>query len=351
MSDNKRFSAAGLAVLLAFTAFTAHSVPLPKHQVAADAKWLVHIDLDDFLNTQVGDLIDKRFLAKPLAELTKNLKFDAHALLKKFSSVTAYGVDYAKNREANLASGILIIRTDAEAQKIVEGLLAAQILADTNGPVTKLQTEPYPLYSIAKELFAAVHPGNMFIIGKSRPQVEKARAVLLGQSQNLTSSKALSEYPDAPDSFFCLALAEGFSEHAGLPTQAKVLQMTDGARVVLGEQAGRLFLNLDLKARTTEVVTQIQQVIQGAAALFALGDLANKDVAELVRAIKVTANKKVVSIALDYPVAKAIAKLGQEADDGDKPAPRQKMPKKSSKKKSTPAPEDEDEPKEKEESK
>ncbi len=322
MKLKRQSSVVCLALLLAFIPRHAQAAMLPKKQIAADAKWLLHVELDDFRASQVGGFVEKRFVTENLAELAKNLKFDVGALLKKVSSVTAYGVDYGRGARDDLASGVLLIRADAEAQKVLEGFLAAQMLANTNSPVKQLQTEPYPLYSVAKDIFAAVHPNHTFIVGKSRGQIDKARAVLLGEGPNLTSSTALADFPTAPDSFFCIAVAEGFSEHAGLPTQAKVLQMTDGARVALGEKADRLFLTLDLKAKTTEVVTQIQQVLQGVLALFSLGEIKDQDVVELVQAIKVSAKDKVVSIGVDYPVAKAITKLEEQAAGAEKTANR-----------------------------
>lgn len=323
-----------VAVLLAafIGVLPAQSGPLPKNQVSAGAKWLVHADLEGFRTTQVGKFVDKHLLAKALAEAKEAVKFDVAALVQKFTSITAYGTDYKNDPAANLATGILIIQGDADTQKVLEGMLAGAMLADTNSPLKKVQTTPFPLYSYAKQVFAAIQPNGMIVVGKSEAQIEKACQVIAGQEANLGASKAFSEFPAAPDAYFLLGVAEAFNQSAAMPPQARVLQMADGARLILGEKADRLFLDLSLKAKTADVVSQIQQVLQGIVALFALGDPGDKDLAELIKSIKVTAKDKVVSIGVEFPVQKALAKLAEEVDDQDAPK-KSKSPGKKAKSK------------------
>jgi hypothetical protein len=88
--------------------------------------------------------------------------------------------------------------------------------------------------------------------------------------------------------------------------------LADGGRVVLGENADQLFVNLALKAKTSEVVTQMQQVIQGLIAMASLGKPDDKDVMQLVQSTKVSATDKVVSVSVEYPVDKAIQRIDEQ---------------------------------------
>ena len=328
MKNTLSIAVTGLACFLTFSDLASAS-PLPRQRIPADAKWLFHADLVGFRASQIGHYVQTNFLSGPLKEVSSNLKFDAEALLRTVTSVTAYGSDFKKNDpEASLTTGVLILQTDAETQQIVEGALAAQLLANTNSPLKKLQTQPYPLYAVGKDLFGAIQPDGVILLGKSRERIDQATQVLEGKLPSLLGGKAFTDFPATSDSFVFLGVAEGFDQLLELPPQAKVLHMADGLRIVLGENADVLFADLALKSKTQEVVTQIQQVLQGLIALFSLGAPENQDLSELVRSTKVTTADKVVAVGMQFPVAKAlalIAKGGQQ--DSDTPKPERKSSK------------------------
>lgn len=81
-------------------------------------------------------------------------------------------------------------------------------------------------------------------------------------------------------------------------------------------------MSLALKAKTPEVVTQMQQVIQGLIAMASLGQPEDKDLAKLVQGIKVGATEKVVSVRVEYPVEKVIEKLNEQVQRHRNPAAR-----------------------------
>src|SRR3954470_3288602 len=59
------------AVLLFIT--TGIAEPLHKEQVGADVKWLVHLDVDSFLASKVGQFVMQEFVEKKLARQTSEL--------------------------------------------------------------------------------------------------------------------------------------------------------------------------------------------------------------------------------------------------------------------------------------
>jgi hypothetical protein len=88
--------------------------------------------------------------------------------------------------------------------------------------------------------------------------------------------------------------------------------MTEGARLILGENAANLFLNLALKAKSSEVMTQMQQVIQGTVALASLSQQENPDLMQLAQSVKVSGDDKMVTVGVEFPVEKAIRLLGEK---------------------------------------
>ncbi|MBI4658021.1 MAG: hypothetical protein HY735_04080 [Verrucomicrobia bacterium] len=301
-----------LATVLVLATAPASDAALAKNQVASDAKWLLHLDLQNLRRTQVGEFLTKHVVEKATGELKAKAGIDLGALVSKISHVTAYGTDFAKHPEAN---GVMMIQMDAEAQKILEGFLAAQLLADAKGALKKEQKESSVLYSLKNELFLAVQPDHLVMLGKSQRQIEKAQDVIAGTAANLNESRAFSDFPAVPEAFFFLAVAEGFNEDSAIPPQAQVLKMADGGRLVLGEKAERLFLDLALRAKSSEVSDQIQQVFEGIKAMVSLSQDKNQELQELVRSIKVSTKGKIVTINVEYPVGPLMKKVGEKIDD------------------------------------
>lgn len=302
-------SAIGLALL---TILPLHSSSLPKELVDADAKWLFFSDFNRLRATQTGSFVEKQFLNEAYEEMSASLKFDVKALASKIQWVLAYGTEFKTGNEGGLPTGVMIIKADAETQKIVTGLVAAQLLSDTNSPVKQVQTEPYPLYTIRKDLSAAIQEDGLIVFSKSKEQLDRATEVRQQKRASLGKSSKFSDFPTAPDAFFLMGVAEGFAEGAPVPPQAKVLQMADGARIILDERDERLMLELALKGKTQDVVNQMQQVAQGMIALFSLGEPQDPDLQTLVRSAKVQTKAKVVSIGIEFPVGRALERFKDE---------------------------------------
>jgi hypothetical protein len=315
------------------------AAPLQKEVVSAQAKWLLHLDLDNLRETQFGkhlyaDVLLKEF-SKPLSDLNEKLNLSLD--FNKLASLTAYGTDYSVKPEA---SGVLVIKTGMNVEEILNTLLVQQTnlspqnLGDNH--LKRVQTEAFDLYSIENEVFLAPQQSTL-IVAKSRSHLEKALQVIKGKAGNMKSSKAFADFPAAPDTFFFLGVAEGFSpgtkpedapgdtnepmnelskQLSTLAPQAKILQMADGGRVVLGEKADNVFLNVALKAKTVENATQIQQVLQGVSALLALSKA--NDPNFFLPPLNITAEARTVSINVSYPVNKLL-----QAVDEYKPKPGQ----------------------------
>jgi hypothetical protein len=307
-----------LFALACLSAATAGAGLLQKSEVDADAKWLLHLDLDQFRSTKVGgylisQIVEKQ-ISKPLNDLKQQFKFevDPNKILEKIGSITAYGTAYQSPKE----NAVLMIKTDPDLQAALVGVLAGMALAGTNSQMEMKQTQMgnVTLYSMKDKIHCAVLPGKLVALSLSRRAIEKAAEVLDKKAASLASSRTFSDFAEVKRSFFFLGVAEGFSANTELPPQAKLLQLADGGRIVLGENADQLFLDLALKAKTAEVVTQMQQVIQGLIAMASLGQSENKDLTQLVQSTKVSATDRVVSVSVEYPVDKAIQRIDEQKD-------------------------------------
>ena len=308
MNTMKPLISAGVGLLA--LAATLPAAPLQREHLPADAKWLLHLDLDSFRTTQLGqfvcqEILDKQ-LAKPMADLKLYLNLDLD--WRKVNSLTAFGVDYdSKSRD----NGVLVLRSTLQIQDTFESFLKRQADAapPDGGPLKKLASAPAPMYSINNQLMVALPGKDLVLLSKSRAQVERASEVLAGQRPNLAANQAFSGYPPAPGAFFFMGLAEALNQDAKLPPQANVLKMANGGRLIMGEKKDQLYLQLALRAKSPEVTQQIQQVMQGLIALLSLSQSENQDLMSLVKATTVQSDKELVTVQVDYPVEKVVEKI------------------------------------------
>jgi len=286
---------------------------IPKEEVSADAKWLVHLEAAQFRATKVGSFIISELLEPKLGQAVGKLKekvkldLDTKKIIGGLDSITIYGTDYQSPQD----HAVLLIATSPELQKILVGFLAGMVLAGTNAPMQVTQTVEgnVTFYAVPDAAYCAVLPGKVIAIGRSRAATENAAKVLQGKAPSLASGAAFGGFGDLKEAFFFVGVAEGFNLGDNLPPQAKLLQVADAARVALGESADQVFLSLALRAKTPDVVAEMQQVVQGLIAVGSLSQPHENDLGRLLQSIKVSTADNVVNVRVDYPVDKALEQL------------------------------------------
>jgi hypothetical protein len=297
-------------------ALTSVGSPLQKEQVAADAKWLVHLDVDKLRSTAIGDYVIHQVLDAKLGALTRQFDFDLD--WKKVRSLTAYGTGFQSESSFN---GVLLINTELDLQKALDAAIGKASPENNNksAPIQKTQEADVTTYSLKDQMFASFKPGRPVIVGKSLDSIQKAGEVLSKTSANLASTKAFSEFPKAQKPFFFMGavealnlnneLAAGSHDGDSFNPKAKILKLADGGRVMLGEDSHQLFLDLSLKAKSADLVTQMQQVIQGMIALASLSQTDNQDLWQLTQSAKVSTAGNIVTLKLGYPADQAVQLL------------------------------------------
>jgi len=289
---------------------TALAGPLQKKHVAAETKWLIHVDVEDFLGTQVGQFIGTEILDKQLAKPTRDFQqqFGIEFDWRKIRSLTAYGTDFKSSAQDK---GVLLIESSLDVAKSLDRMIEKQAEAPTKNrvPLSKVQEASFPLYAV-HGVFGTPVGADMFLVSKSKTQLENARRVLTGKAANLTSVTNFPAFAETPKGFLVANVADGFGTAAGLPSQVNAFKDAEGGQIVAGEKATNVFLNLALHARNTESATQMQQVVQGLVALATLSQSENKDLQRLGQGIKVSGSDKTVTVNVEIPASDVIAKAG-----------------------------------------
>jgi hypothetical protein len=281
--------------------------PLPAAKIPADAKWVLHLDADAFRRSKIGEHIVREVLDPKSAKAKEDLEQSLGFALDwtRMHSITLFGPTYQPKADN---SGLALIRT---SMNVVQGLDTA---IERNNPALRpeqIEAGPTPLYRINKDSYVWAGPGGWFLLGKSRDALDRARAALTGSAPSLATANLLKGFGPAQDSFFFLGLAEDFGQKADLPLKAAVLKQAEGGRLVLGERGDQVFAQLTIRTRTAEAAQQIQQVVQGLIALGALSQDAKPELQELAQGAKVTAADQSVTISLEIPSARALAKIAE----------------------------------------
>jgi len=316
---NMKHFARILAALLPLAA-SAFAGPLQRQEVAADAKWLLHLDVDQLRSTPEGDSlvteIANRVLDEPRAILKREADFDLD--FTKASSITAYG-DYGSN-------SVLFVKTQLDIEKLVDAALVqmAKFKNIPAWPVDKSVRDGALTYTFPDGVSLWIRADKSILFSKSASATERANDVLAGRAANLTSSSAFSDFPDGQKTFFFFGAAEGFNAYPDLNNgavtnnpKAKILKLTESGRVIMGQEGEQVFVNCSLKAKNSEVVTQMQQVVQGMIALASLTAPDNDDVQVLTDSAKVSAAGNIVSLNLNFPADKALLILNKQLDRRD----------------------------------
>jgi hypothetical protein len=291
MTTHKKlvFKSAALALCLAGSLCSSWAEGLNRALVSSSAKWMLHLDAQQFRASKVGAFITQNIVDKKFAEFKSRAELDLDFDFSKISSITAYSSDFQKD------SGVLLVRTSANATKDLQSIIAK---ADKEGKpqeVVKVGDASYLLYNLKGESFLAPDVEGVMIFSKSRPQLEAARDVILRKSDSLAQNQS-SLKAEAPAGSYFTAVVEGLSEQAHLPAQAEILKQAKLGAFFVGETGDKTVAQVVLRGKNPEAATQIAQVAQGLIALVSLNQDYNAEARKLAQAASVKNEGEMVNL-------------------------------------------------------
>ncbi len=300
-----------LLVLLA-SCTQALSGPLQPAHIASEARWVVHLDTEALLATTVGQTIAREALDPRLAEVASALKLHLNFDFdwRRIRSLTLYGWEYGGPERLR---GVLLVDTDLDLTTAFARALEKQAEwgRAQDGDLQLLEGGPQPLYCIKEDLYVALQPGAPAIIGKARRTTLQARQVLVGGAPNLNTAGDLARLAAPAPGEFLLLAARGFAEAAPDTPQTRVLKMSEELRLSLKETGDHVRAALALTTRAAEPALQMQQIVQGMAALGALSQPNNADLQTLIRGLRVAAQDRQLQLELAVPATQLAAKIAE----------------------------------------
>ena len=299
-------------MLAASFAILSNAAPLDKGQVASDARWLAHLDMQAFQETTIGEFLLGAF-EEEFGGDKSSVSFDVEGLLGELQSVTAYGAELGI---ATQGESVLVARTGDKVRPMIDAYIATQEL-EKNGKTgfKKLEGKDYLTYLVGNEVYLVFPSDGMVMASRSFEQVEEALAVVEGAARSLDNGDSELILSDT-DGFFFLASANGIDSIDGVPPQAKLLQKAKGGQFALGERDDKVVSKIRLSTAGPEVSGHLASIAKGLVALASFTEVGGERLDRLMDSVEVKSEGDLVSISLDYPAEEIVRLLTAIVDDG-----------------------------------
>jgi len=157
------------------------------------------------------------------------------------------------------------------------------------------------IYLFYDEIYGTILDNRTIVLGKSLSGLRGYLQVRRGNRPSVDVKARFSSYSPAAGQCLVVAFAEGINRAAGLPVQARVLQLTEGMTIQIGENSENALLNVSLTTDSPQTANQVQQVLQGILALLTLTQ-AHPDLDVLVRSLVFSIEDRTVRCDLNYPL-------------------------------------------------
>lgn len=286
-------TAVGAFVVAWVAAAVVQAAPLEPKHIGADAKWVVHVDVDAMHDsTLVTKAYEKEAARhenadKWLASVVERTGMDP---TKDLHGVTAYG---SKPGEGQ---GVILVHAKANRTKLLEMAKKAPDFAES-------EHEGFKVYSWSQpdgKTFGAFHGENIVLFAKTAEQIHGALDVLLGRFPNLAGTESPLTR-EAPTGALLVVRAVGINE-VELPLRNPAAERVRTLDVVLGEADGKTFLDAALVTEAAEVAEQIRNIVEGVRAMATLQAGQDPEVAQLINAVKTNVSGETLTISAEVPV-------------------------------------------------
>ena len=271
------------AVMLVPAAARINAAPLDLSAVPADAKWLMHFDMDAARSSVVmrrgwEQMLKKNPQAGAMMDVVSQMVgMDPR---KDLRDVTAYGIDTVKR------NGVMIVRAKTNRDFLTRMVEKATDYKTMNHGDYTLHAWTHNRDGHSGPMVAAFHKDDVMVFARTEAAVKSALEVLDGRQAAVTGNTGLAGRV-RPGS---IVVARATAVDPG--TKCPVLKQAQGFRVALGEHEGESFLRVRMDMTAPAAADDVVNVIKGFSSLAGLQWGGEPDVTKVVT--KLAGNAKTV---------------------------------------------------------
>jgi len=277
--------------------------PLPRAEVSARSKWVLHLDAERFRESKAGQHCIENLLEQQMAAVETKIGFDFAPFLDSVTSATVYGTDFAKGEQT---TAVLLLRGDAAEAKRIEGFLATHSGQGKKAKLRRIQTEPFTLFKL-EQAFVALLTNGTVVIGKTQKLVEDAWEVLAGKQPNITTTTRFAELANTNAGYVLMVAADGFTSEVPFPRNLRIFRQIEDVQLMIREEAAHLELEIVLKTGSAEVASQIKTVVDGLLVLARTERPDDKNLQALINSAKISVADQTVTGTFEFSTKRAIA--------------------------------------------
>jgi hypothetical protein len=281
--------AASLAMVFGLAAIV-RAEPLDVKQVAGDAKWVAHVDLDALRAATVFQKARQKFMEthkeaeQHLDKIKDTLGLDVR---KDLHGATFYGKEIGKH------TGVAIVQA-----KVDQKLLLAKAEKAPDHKVVKygsydVHTWTHKGHGETRTVAGTFYKDDRLVFASSLEELKAAIDVLDGKASGTGPAAPLND--PVPAGATVVLRATGLAG-ANLPGKCPIAKQVETLAIVMGEHDGKSFFEAKGAMANTEVVGQVKAIVEGAKALAALHCQDDPQAKKLVEALEVKVEGKTISL-------------------------------------------------------
>lgn len=271
-----------VVVSLTMLCSTVWAGPLQTARIAGDAKWAVHVDFEEMINSETGKFViseaeqKEQFQAK-IAGCQELFGFNP---LTDLRGVTLYGKEFRPDPASACAktdcgrrckpkpSGVAVIDGTADQQKLLALVQMSEYKELRYGDhVVHEWTAPSGRCKTPQTKFGCFYSRDRIVVASSLELLQGALEVLDGKTDSMAKTKSLSALSEPAKGAWLIAAAEGFEVPQTGPPHAAMLKSLTGGSFRMGEADGAVYATLTMTAKSEEEAAVIRQAMQGYVAI------------------------------------------------------------------------------------
>ena len=275
---------------------SAFAAPLDGNQVAVDAKWVAHFDLDAVKTATLAEKVLRPWFSNELVRLKLDgiKTFTGIDLKRDLHGVTSYGNRLAKN------TGVVIFHANVDGPRLVG-------IAQRNPGYKATDFGKHTLHTWIERkdlpdehtVTGCVFGPDLLIVGRDGADVKAALDVLDGKSAALAGSDSPLA-GEVPEGAVFMARVAGLAE-LELPFKSPIVNESELLWAALGERDGPLgkgevFGQLKFVAKSDDLAKQVEDVVRGLRAMALLHHGSDEEAKKIVEGLKVTTSQRTVHV-------------------------------------------------------
>lgn len=286
-----------MAVLLGLVG-TLRAEPLDLEKVAANAKWVVHIDIDTMKASAMAEKAHEHFQQKHpeagahLAIVQKVWHFNP---LSDLSGITLYGTKIKKD------TGVVIVNAKVDQELLLEKVRQAPEHQESTHGQYQLHTWKHKKgkkhgHNVTGVFFRP----DVIVFGGSLDEVVAALDVLDGTKPNM-AGKDSPLAAKVPTGTMFLARVVGLDKAKDLPCKHPLAKQINTMSLAIGENEGESFMVGRMTVKKAEFTEQIEKIVEGARAMAMLANYGDSKTMKIINALKVEVDDVVIEMEWRAP--------------------------------------------------